>query len=250
MTIKYSSAGVGLWTNRYNGPANGDDGAGAMVLDRSNNVIITGSSGTYPNGDYTTVAYSSAGVPRWTNRYNGPGNGDDRAVAVAVDARGNVFVTGSSYASGRNIYATIAYSNAGVPLWTNYYNGPGGFSEARAVTVDVGGNVYVTGSSAATNLGSPSSFENLDYTTIKYAAIPVTPPVITNTVLTGTNLVFAGYGGSVGAAYYVVGATNAATPLINWTRLATNTFDAAGTFTVTNPVKAALGRQFFRLEVP
>ena len=33
-------------------------------------------------------------MPLWTNRYNGPGNGDDRAYAVAVDGSNNVIVTG------------------------------------------------------------------------------------------------------------------------------------------------------------
>ena len=50
-----------------------------MAVDGSNNVIVTGysdgSSDSYY--DYATIKYSSAGVPLWTNRYNGPGNGDD-----------------------------------------------------------------------------------------------------------------------------------------------------------------------------
>jgi len=50
-----------------------------------------------------------------------------------VDGSGNVFVTGDS-ASGSGFdtadYATIAYSNAGVPLWTNRYNGPANLKTA------------------------------------------------------------------------------------------------------------------------
>ena len=39
-------------------------------------------------------------MPLWTNRYNGPGNGDDYAYAVAVDGSDNVIVTGYSTGSG------------------------------------------------------------------------------------------------------------------------------------------------------
>ena len=88
--IKYSSAGVGLWTNRYDGPGNGNDGATAVAVDRSGNVIVTGLSlGT--NGlssyfDYATIRYSGAGVPSWTNRYNGPANNEDQATDVTAAA--------------------------------------------------------------------------------------------------------------------------------------------------------------------
>ena len=58
-------------------------------------------------------------VEAWVQRYRGPGYADDRAYAVAVAASGNVVVTGSSSGSGGYDYATIAYSSAGVPLWTN-----------------------------------------------------------------------------------------------------------------------------------
>jgi hypothetical protein len=64
-------------------------------------------------------------VALWTNRYNGSGNGEDFADAIAVDGSGNVFVTGwSAGSSVFDDYATVAYSNAGEPLWTNRYNGP------------------------------------------------------------------------------------------------------------------------------
>ncbi|MCI0746200.1 MAG: SBBP repeat-containing protein [Verrucomicrobia subdivision 3 bacterium] len=169
VVIKYSSAGVGLWTNRYNGPGNGNDGANAVAVDGSGNVIVTGLSvgisGLSSYFDYATVKYSNAGVPLWTNRYNGPANNEDQATDVVVDGSGNVFVTGYSFASnGRSDYLTIAYSSAGVSLWTNRYNGLVNDSDdyARAVAVDGNGNVFVTGESWN---GSAT-----DYATIKYSA--------------------------------------------------------------------------------
>ena len=102
LVIKYSGAGVPLWTNRYNERGILAPGLGAVAVDASGNVFVTGTSvGSGGNPDYATIAYSGAGVPLWTNRYNGPGNDWDIATAVAVDASGNVFVTGYSYGSGQ-----------------------------------------------------------------------------------------------------------------------------------------------------
>ena len=164
-TIKYSSAGVPLWTNRYNGPGNSDDYAQAIAVDSSGNVFVTGSSiGTGGYDDYATIKYSGAGVPLWTNRYNGPGNSVDAAQAIAVDGNGNVFVTGNSISSGGYYdYATIKYSGAGAPLWTNRYNGPGNeYDSTAAIAVDESGNVFVTGFATVRGF-------TFDYATIKYS---------------------------------------------------------------------------------
>ena len=114
LIMKYSSAGVPLWTNRYNQPDNdvASGSANAVAVDGSDNVIVTGY--LYDGFNCVTIKYSGAGVPLWTNRYNGSRNyWGDFTNAVALDGSGNVFVTGGS--------ATIAYSSAGVPLWTNDY---------------------------------------------------------------------------------------------------------------------------------
>src|SRR5262249_10723365 len=163
---KYSGAGVALWTNRYNGPGNGDDFAYAMAVDGSGNVFVTGESlGSGNSADFATIKYSGAGVPLWTNRYNGQLNGLDGAFAIGLDTNGNVFVTGRSDANGGDCgsldYVTIKYSGAGVPLWTNRYNGPAsGSDQASALAVDRGGNVLVTGI-------SPDSSFLSDWATIK-----------------------------------------------------------------------------------
>src|SRR5262245_10639068 len=115
---RYSGASVLPCTTRYSARANGSDAAGAVAVDVSGTVFVTGSSaGSGGDSDYATIAYSGAGVPLWTNRYNGPGNYDDRAIAIALDGSGDVFVTGSSFGSGSGSdYVTIKYSGAGVPL--------------------------------------------------------------------------------------------------------------------------------------
>ena len=157
-TIKYSGAGVSLWTNLYNGPGNSDVPY-ALAVDGSGNVFVTGSSyGTTGNPDYATIKYSAAGAALWTNRYNGPGNSIDGANAVAVDANGNVFVSGTSIGIGGYFeYATVAYSTAGVPLWTNRSNA----GSATALAVDSSGSVFATG------------YSSNDYATIKYSGAGV-----------------------------------------------------------------------------
>jgi hypothetical protein len=54
--------------------------------------------------------FAQGGIPLWTNRYNGPANSGDLALALAVDSNGNVFVMG-----GYGDYVTIKYSSILTP---------------------------------------------------------------------------------------------------------------------------------------
>lgn len=163
MTIAYSGAGVTLWTNRFDG----SQFATAVAVDRSGNVFVTGHSYTR---DYATIKFSNEGAPLWTNLYSGLGGGTDDAVALAVDGNGDVIVTGYSMgSSSSNDIATVKYSGAGVPMWTNRYNGPGnGDDRATALAVDGTGNIYVTGYSTGSGTG-------YDYVTIKYSVLNPIP---------------------------------------------------------------------------
>ena len=99
----------------------------------------------------------------WVRRYNGPGNGLDRALGMALDTSGYVYVTGFSTGSGTDYdYGTIKYKPNGDPDWVSRYNGPGNYQDySRAVVVDKSGNVYVTG-------GSYGFGTSKDYATVKY----------------------------------------------------------------------------------
>jgi len=154
------------WVAYYDGPGDYEDRAKALATDNSGNVYVTGfswGSGTGP--DYATIKYSPDGQEEWITRYNGPSNfGSDEAAAIAVDASGNVYVTGySDRETGGSDYATIKYSSAGQQQWVARYTGQGNFDQASAIAVDSSGNVYVTGSS------EDSDFR-YDIVTVKYNA--------------------------------------------------------------------------------
>lgn len=120
----------------------------------------------YPSygGGASSETLTDSAFEVWSARYNGPGDDWDEALAIAVDASGNVYVTGGSPPVPFSAfdYATIKYNASGTQEWVARYTGtPTGVDEAFAIAVDDQGNVYITGYSD----GGASS---TDYATIKY----------------------------------------------------------------------------------
>jgi WD40 repeat protein len=118
--------------------------------------------------------YGHAAVAEaWVRSYNGPGNGEDGANAMAVDKSGNVFVTGFSAGAGSGFdYYTAKYSGLdGSLLWERRYNGPSNLNDyARSLALDSNGDVFVTGSSQS-GIRLTSAPEILDYLTLKYSSV-------------------------------------------------------------------------------
>jgi uncharacterized delta-60 repeat protein len=152
------------WVATYNGPANKQEWANSIAVDKQGNVYVTGCSEGIESGyDYATIKYNSEGVEQWDARYNGPGNKEDWSRSLAIDDQGNVYVTGWSYGIGSGSdYATIKYNSEGIEQWVARY----GLTtqtysdEAHSITVDNEGHIYVTG----TCRNSTGNY----YVTIKY----------------------------------------------------------------------------------
>lgn len=118
--LDYSGAGALLNTNRFNGPNSAHAQAKGIAVDPAGNVFVAGaavnSAGYY---GYFTVATSGNGLPIWTNTYHGPASPYySYPSAIAVDALGNVFVTGYSRSEVNPIYydyATVKYASVSLP---------------------------------------------------------------------------------------------------------------------------------------
>lgn len=164
VTMKHMRTnGLPMWTVVREG--GGSDYPTALKLGPGNTVYVTGYGQSLNEDDYITVKYSAAGVAQWTNTYNHSGNAGDRAAAIAVDAAGNAYVTGTSATapapSGKDQYATIKYANdSGAQMWVTRYTGIGGHNSAVAIALGAS-NVYVTGK-------SQNSAGNNDYATLAY----------------------------------------------------------------------------------
>jgi hypothetical protein len=123
VTIKYAPNGNQLWASRYDSTNYPTATAVGLVLDSSNNVIVTGNA--------LTVKYDSTGNQLWTASYSG--------TALGVDTKANVYVTG--YSTNFN---TVKLSSGGSNIWQTTYVDVGP-TLSQAILIDSNSNIYITG---------------------------------------------------------------------------------------------------------
>ena len=111
-TIKYNRHGDELWVVRHNDPINNGDYAQAIAQDDENGIYVSGYSYVDGAADYVTIKYTSDANEVWTTRYDGPADGfDDIPKALALDRRGNTYVSGvSGGVATDEDFLTIKYS--------------------------------------------------------------------------------------------------------------------------------------------
>jgi hypothetical protein len=112
--MKMDRNGIPLWTNLSADFGTNASGLDAATVDDAGELYLAGHMPDPINNsaDFVTVKYSNSGEPVWTNLYDGPAGLDDYPSAVAVNGRGEVFVSGQSTGlDGAFEFATVEYAD-------------------------------------------------------------------------------------------------------------------------------------------
>ena len=164
LIMKFDNSGNELWQRTYNGTGNNFDRVNAMSV-REDKICVTGESiGTGTLFDFVTIEFDSAGNQLWAASYNGSINRSDKALAIATDSTGNVFVTGESSVTASNIdMITLKYDPSGNQQWLLHYGSTGnGTDRPAGIAVNEKEEVYVTATAY-------SQANNQDILTLKYS---------------------------------------------------------------------------------
>ncbi len=160
---------VWAWQTNINGNANGNDFALAVTVDGNGNVVAAGSTQNTGIDDFTVLKFGGAsGEEIWRQVINGTAlNSFDRALAVAVDPKGDVVAAGFTQNTGTFVdFTVVKFDGAsGEEIWRQVINGTAiGGNVANAVTVDSVGNVVAAGSITNT-------LNSNDFTVIKFDGV-------------------------------------------------------------------------------
>jgi cysteine-rich repeat protein len=154
---KLDPTGETLWTHVHGGDFGGDDVAYGLAVLADDSILVVGEE-TVDVGN--TVAWlrrlDSEGEVLWTRTVEGSAGALDSARGVAVNAQGDIAVTGwiTTTAEGRVVWVQTI-DDGGTELWTRTHNGGASNGNlGNGVGLTSTGGVIVTGSTRA---GSDSS---------------------------------------------------------------------------------------------
>lgn len=201
-TVKYNNNGELLWAKYYNNPANNDDIAVKVLVDRNNNVIVGGRSfgGASSKMDFLIIKYSQDGSELWQRRFDGTLHDWDYLMDICLDANGNIYATGYTtvYNSGGNYLwdcLSIKLDQYGNQLWARNYNSFKSLNDVGTkIIIDRDEYVYVAGSSGLNllilqyDLNGQIVWENtyIDSSATSIAINNISPDSNRNIVATGT----------------------------------------------------------------
>lgn len=180
---KLSPNGSRMFTSFIGGGA--ADQANGVAVDVQGNMYLTGSTGSldFPlknavqtktggSGDAFVVKVAAGGAPLLYSTYLG-GIANDSGSAIAVDASGNAYITGTTFsadfptvnpfqaAKGAQQDAFVGKLNPTGTAWIYLtYLGGNNVDEGNGIAVDAAGNAYVTGSTASTNFPLQSAIRS------------------------------------------------------------------------------------------
>jgi hypothetical protein len=222
---------INVWINRTLVWTQQDNGAGDFYF----------KDGVYEQSHGPTLQMDTWLTNEWmwvSSGANPPAAPDRLAAAPSTNRIAlswNASVNATSYNCKRSLTNAGPYTTLASPAGTNYTD-----------TGVAGGTAYFYVVSAVDQFGESANSVQVS----AWLSNTVFRPRIVSCARQGDNVVCSGNGGQPGGTYCVLGSANAALALSQWTRMATNRFDANGDFTFTNAIATNKSPQFYSLQTP
>ena len=162
--MKYSASGAHVWSKRFGGTS--DDRGTGVAVSGTGDVVLTGwfnATADFGGGaqvstggaDIFLAKYSSAGTHAWSKVFGTSYGFGDLSRGVALDASGNIALTGAILGpvnfgggalaeSGTYDIFAAKFSASGALLWSKRF-GVLYDDHGYAVAMDAGGNIIVAG---------------------------------------------------------------------------------------------------------
>lgn len=162
ITLKYDSNGVLVFEARVNGTANATDRSSSVKSDNTGGCYVAGRTALAANDDAFLIRYSSTGSLVWQTNYDRGVLNNERAEALAVDAAGDILVTGRATNLNDDVFLN-KYSPNGTLIYNRIYNNIEN-DRVYFMRLDPIGNIYLLGQ---TDMLSGTG-TNYDYMLLKY----------------------------------------------------------------------------------
>jgi large repetitive protein len=109
--VRYTPTGIEVWQKTLQRPGN-DDYATALTMDSSGYLYLAGSTAAGDTMDIISLIYDFEGTLLGATLYNGPANGNDEANGIAVNYKGEAFISGyATNATGNADYVVVKQTN-------------------------------------------------------------------------------------------------------------------------------------------
>ncbi len=140
LLVQIDGDGNTVWSRHAGGPS-GDE-LTDLLIPEPGQVVVTGISSTGAQREILTIKYDQEGTVLWDRRFPASTVTADLGPKLAVDADGNILVSGSDNGD----YLILKYSPGGTLLWDRAYDGDDHASDiATDIAAGPDGSVYVTG---------------------------------------------------------------------------------------------------------
>ncbi|MEO6040039.1 MAG: hypothetical protein ABIQ93_16620, partial [Saprospiraceae bacterium] len=146
--LKYDGNGNQLWVQSWSAGTANDEPVD-MALDQTGSIFVlanTAALATDNLHDMALLKYDPSGNLLWSAQYNSPANGNDEALALAVDDQGDIVVTGKVEGPPGYGIELLKYANDSSLIWEKTLSLPGSTDQVPdALALRPNGQIYLAG---------------------------------------------------------------------------------------------------------